>query len=96
MVLARARIFKKEIQMEPWLWRLAPNGADVAHAMPTLMRADILRQTMSYRTQKDAARHTDETGTIVYTTTSSHDHLTGLPVRWVFAADRPSMPTLDA
>jgi len=91
-------------QMGTRLWRLPLADSNSSTVMPTLQRADVARSTMYYKTQQDAARSTEKAGlrfwssthTLFYTNTSSKDHLTGLRVRWVFAADRPQMPTLDA
>ena len=79
-------------------------ATDSEFALQAIQRAEAARSTMTYRTQQDAARFEEKTRarlqsathTIFHTTTSSQDHLIGIKVRWVLAADRPTMPTLDA
>lgn len=88
----------------PRLWRMTGDGTDVELLVQALQRSDAVAASMAYRTQQDASKSVDKTGarvrssthTIFQTTTSSKDHLSGLRVRWVFAADRSTMPTLDA
>lgn len=88
----------------PRLWRLPPVTKDWDMAVQAIKLSDVTHETMRYHTQQEAAKSVETSGkrihssthTIFRTTTSSKDHLTGLRVRWVFAADRPTMPTLDA
>lgn len=86
------------------LWKTARSVLRSEAAIQAVKLADVVAETMGYMTQQEAARNPERVGaqisssthTIFYTNTSAKDHLTGLRVRWVFAADRPSMPTLDA
>ena len=91
-------------QMGTRLWRLPASSAVTEYALKAMQRVEMVHTTMVYRTQQQAAQAAEKAGTrlrssthtIFHTNTSSKDHLSGLRVRWVFAADRPTMPTLDA
>ena len=91
-------------QMGTRLWRLPQNTPDHSFALTAMERFKTVTEVMVYHTQYDASKTTNRTGTrvpssrhsIFYTNTPSSDHLTGLRVRWVFASDRPNMPTLDS
>lgn len=97
-------------QMGPRLWRLPSQNEsviDTEAVMQALHRVETVQENLVYTTQQDArltqqveygkrvSNTTTGTHSVFFTTTPSNDHLTGLRVRWVFAADRPTMPTLD-
>lgn len=97
-------------QMGPRLFSLPSQNEsviDTEAVMQALHRAETVRENLVYTTQQDArltqqveygkrvSNTTTGTHSVFFTNTPSNDHLTGLRVRWVFAADRPTMPTLD-